>query len=166
MRRALARRIEVPLDFDPAVTAIVSQPFWLHWRDGAGRYRRHAPDLFARMAGGSGLVIDVRPDDRIEEKDAEAFEVTEFTGCPSDAVGRAQSVGIRAGNPIYFDMEGYARSSSVTKATLTFLAAWTSRLHALGYLSGVYSSSASGIADLASEIGTGYALPDDIWAAN
>jgi hypothetical protein len=28
------------------------------------------------MADGSGLVIDVRPDDRIEEKDAEAFEVT------------------------------------------------------------------------------------------
>jgi len=61
------------LDFDPQVTAIAAQPFWLYWRDGAGRRRRHAPDLFARMAGGSGVVIDVRPDDRIEEKDAEAF---------------------------------------------------------------------------------------------
>ena len=63
------------LDFDPLVTAIAAQPFWLHWRDRAGRSRRHAPDLFARMADGSGLVIDVRPDDRIEERDAEAFEV-------------------------------------------------------------------------------------------
>lgn len=63
------------LDFDPRVTAIAAQPFWLYWRDGAGRRRRHAPDLFARMAGGSGMVIDVRPDDRIEEKDAEAFAV-------------------------------------------------------------------------------------------
>ena len=61
------------MDFDPEVAAVASQPFWLHWRDGAGRSRRHAPDLFARMADGSGLVIDVRPDDRIEDKDAEAF---------------------------------------------------------------------------------------------
>jgi hypothetical protein len=81
------------LDFDPRVTAIAAQPFWLHWRDGAGRSRRHAPDLFARMAGGSGVVIDVRPDDRIEEKDAEAFEVTR------DACGLAGWGFRRAGVP-------------------------------------------------------------------
>jgi hypothetical protein len=81
------------LDFDPEVTAIAAQPFWLHWRDGAGRPRRHAPDLFARMAGGSGLVIDVRPDDRIEEKDAEAFEITR------DACGLAGWGFRRAGVP-------------------------------------------------------------------
>ena len=64
------------LDFDPLVAAIAAQPFWLRWRDDAGRSRRHAPDLFARMADGSGVVIDVRPDDRIEQKDAEAFDAT------------------------------------------------------------------------------------------
>src|SRR5689334_4413164 len=64
------------LDFDPQVTMLVAQPFWLLWRDGAGRSRRHAPDLFARMADGCGVVIDVRPDDRIEPRDAEAFDVT------------------------------------------------------------------------------------------
>ena len=64
------------LDFDPEVVAIASQPFWLCWRDGAGRSRRHAPDLFARVADGSAAVIDVRPDDRIEPRDAEAFEAT------------------------------------------------------------------------------------------
>ena len=64
------------LDFDPRVTAIAAQPFWLRWRDDAGRSRRHAPDLFARLADGSGVVIDVRPDDRIEQKDAEAFDAT------------------------------------------------------------------------------------------
>ena len=63
------------LDFDPAVTAVGSQPFWLHWHDGR-RSRRHAPDFFARLAGGTGVVIDVRADDRIEPGDAEAFEVT------------------------------------------------------------------------------------------
>ncbi len=88
------------------------------------------------------------------------------TAAAGNAVEEAASVGIGAGSPIYFDMEGYTRGSSASRATLTFLAAWTSRLHVLGYASGVYSSSASGIADLASEIGTGYALPDDIWTAN
>ena len=63
------------LDFDPAVTAVASQPFWLHWHDGR-RSRRHAPDFFARLADGTGMVIDVRADDRIEPRDAEAFEVT------------------------------------------------------------------------------------------
>jgi hypothetical protein len=64
------------LDFDPQVAAIAAQPFWLCWRDDAGRSRRHAPDLFARMADGSAVVIDVRPDDRIEPRDAEAFAAT------------------------------------------------------------------------------------------
>jgi hypothetical protein len=63
------------LDFDPAVTGVASQPFWLHWHDGR-RNRRHAPDFFARLADGTGLVIDVRADDRIEPRDAAAFEVT------------------------------------------------------------------------------------------
>jgi hypothetical protein len=63
------------LDFDPAVTAVASQPFWLHWEDGQ-RSRRHAPDFFARLADGTGVVIDVRADDRIEPEDAEAFGVT------------------------------------------------------------------------------------------
>jgi hypothetical protein len=63
------------LDFDPVVTAVSSQPFWLHWHDGR-RGRRHAPDFFARLADGTAVVVDVRADDRIERRDAEAFEVT------------------------------------------------------------------------------------------
>ncbi|WP_308402645.1 TnsA-like heteromeric transposase endonuclease subunit [Streptomyces sp. AC550_RSS872] len=63
------------LDFDPHLVGIGSQPFWLHWHDGE-RERRHAPDYFVRRADGSAVVVDVRADDRIEPKDAEAFEVT------------------------------------------------------------------------------------------
>jgi hypothetical protein len=63
------------LDFDRAVTAVASQPFWLHWHDGR-RSRRHAPDFFARLADGTAVVIDVRAGDRIGPRDAEAFEVT------------------------------------------------------------------------------------------
>lgn len=87
------------------------------------------------------------------------------TAAAEDAVADAQAVGIGAGNPVYFDMEAYARTSSSSSATLAFLAAWTSKLHAAGYLSGVYSSSASGIADLSSQLGTAYPEPDDIWIA-
>jgi len=63
------------LDFDPAVTAVSSQPFWMHWKNGK-RARRHAPDFFARLAGGTGVGIDVRADDRIEPEDAGAFDMT------------------------------------------------------------------------------------------
>jgi len=83
-----------------------------------------------------------------------------------DAVEEAGAVAMGPGSPIYFDMESYSQTSSATAATLAFLEAWTNRLHALGYLSGVYSSSASGIEDLAGQIGSGYELPDAIWIAN
>ncbi len=68
------------MDFDLAVRAVSSQPFWLRWRDGEKRFRRHAPDFFARKADGTGLVVDVRPDDRIPARDAETFAVT-ATAC-------------------------------------------------------------------------------------
>jgi hypothetical protein len=84
----------------------------------------------------------------------------------SDAVADAQAIGMGPGSPIYNDMEAYTRTSSATRATLTFLEAWTEQLHALGYTSGVYSSSASGIADLAEQVGEDYLLPDDLWFAN
>ncbi|HVY79109.1 MAG TPA: DUF1906 domain-containing protein [Solirubrobacterales bacterium] len=84
----------------------------------------------------------------------------------SDAVEDAVEIGMGPGSPIYFDMEAYTRTSSATAATLTFLSAWTSQLHTLGYVSGVYSSSSSGIADLARAIGSSYTLPDHIWTAN
>lgn len=88
------------------------------------------------------------------------------TAAAVDAVERAQEVAIGPGSPIYFDMESYSRTSSASAATLTFLAAWTNKLHALGYLSGVYSSSGSGVADLADQWGSGYSVPDDLWIAN
>lgn len=64
------------MDFDPAVRAVASQPFWLRWRDEDDRSRRHAPDFFVRGHDGSAVVVDVRPDDRIPERDAQTFAVT------------------------------------------------------------------------------------------
>ncbi len=84
----------------------------------------------------------------------------------SDAVAQAAALGMGPGSPIYNDMEAYTQTSSATGATLAFLEAWTEKLHSLGYVSGVYSSSASGIEDLADQIGSGYTLPDQLWFAN
>lgn len=91
---------------------------------------------------------------------------TQGTEAATDAVAQARIAGIGEGSPIYFDMESYSRTSSASNATLTFLAAWTARLHVLGYQSGVYSSGASGIADLAANYGSTYLEPDEIWFAN
>ena len=84
----------------------------------------------------------------------------------NDAVAQAAAVAMGPGSPIYFDMESYSPNSSASPATLAFLEAWTNELHSLGYLSGVYSSGASGIADLVDQIGSGYTEPDDLWVAD
>ncbi len=83
-----------------------------------------------------------------------------------DAVAQAAAVAMGPGSPIYFDMESYTRTSGATAATLAFLEGWTEKLHSLGYVSGVYSSGASGIADLARKVGSDYNLPDSLWFAN
>lgn len=71
----LERDRVMELDFDPDVMAVSSQPFRLSWQ-GNGKARSHTPDYFARLRDGTGVVVDVRADDRIEPKDAEAFAVT------------------------------------------------------------------------------------------
>lgn len=95
-----------------------------------------------------------------------ASAASQGAAAASDAVTEAQSLGLGPGNPVYFDMEAYARGGGNSQAVLSFLAAWTTQLHQQGYSSGVYSSDASGISDLVSQYGTGYTEPDDIWIAN
>lgn len=63
------------LDFSLAVRSFAAQPFWLSWSS-SGKGRRHVPDFFVRQADGRGVVVDVRPDDRIKPIDAEAFAAT------------------------------------------------------------------------------------------
>jgi Domain of unknown function (DUF1906) len=87
------------------------------------------------------------------------------TAAAQDAVVDAQGIGIPEGNPIYNDMEAYTVSKTNSAAVLAFLSAWTTELHAEGYLSGVYSSTGSGIADLIKNRGTTFVEPDDVWFA-
>ncbi len=89
---------------------------------------------------------------------------TQGAAAAADAVAQAQGLGFGPATPIYYDMEAYL--PKVRTAALKFLSAWTTGLHKLGYSSGVYSSSASGIADLASQYsGKTYAMPDVIYDA-
>ncbi len=82
----------------------------------------------------------------------------------TDAAHRAQQLGLGPKAPIYYDMEGYPPRLSTR--VLRFFSAWTTTLHRLGYSSGVYSSSLSGIADLARQYGSGvYTMPDVIYDA-
>jgi len=45
-------------DFEPAVTGITSQPFWLPWHDQAGARVSHVPDFFARRAAAPPAAAD------------------------------------------------------------------------------------------------------------
>jgi hypothetical protein len=93
----LERDHAILLDFDPQVVAFSSQPFWLRWHDAAtGRTRMHAPDFFARLAGGVGLVVDCRPSDRIDDRSAVAFaamgRACDVTGWGYRLVGEIDAV--------------------------------------------------------------------------
>jgi hypothetical protein len=86
------------------------------------------------------------------------------TRAAADAVAQAQRLGFGPRTPIYYDMEAYPAKD--TGAALRFLSAWTTALHRMNYLSGVYSSSRSGIIDLSRQYGRGaYAMPDAIYDA-
>lgn len=68
------RSFLVELDRSPEVTAVSSQPMWLHWSDAGGR--EHAPDFFIRLASGEGVLADVRPESRIDDRARKQFDVT------------------------------------------------------------------------------------------
>ncbi|MBD0672094.1 glycoside hydrolase domain-containing protein [Streptomyces sp. CBMA156] len=90
---------------------------------------------------------------------------TEGAGAADDAVSQARALGFGPGAVLYYDMEDYAPQYS--GAVLAFLTAWTNELHAWGYNSGVYSSSSSGMKDLAANVGNGaYTMPDAVFSAN
>jgi hypothetical protein len=64
------------LDFDPRVVGMASQPFRLSWTGQRGKRVQHTPDFFVRRIDGTALVVDVRPDERIEARDALKFTAT------------------------------------------------------------------------------------------
>ncbi len=72
-----------------------------------------------------------------------------------DAVSQARLLGFGPGTPLYYDMEAYP--ATLNGRVLRFLTSWTREVHTLGYSSGVYSNSLSGIQALVRN----YANPAD-----
>lgn len=99
---------------------------------------------------------------RIDAADAAA----QGTSAGASAGAAASELGLPAGSPLYYDMEGYALDDpACTQAVQTFLSAWVVELHAAGYLAGVYGSAASTMRDLQA-LTTTAAAPDDVWIAD
>ncbi|WP_156178851.1 glycoside hydrolase domain-containing protein, partial [Saccharothrix sp. ST-888] len=76
-----------------------------------------------------------------------------------DAIAQLSALGFPAGTPVFMDSEQYSPSYSGT--VLGYLSAWTTELHARGYLSGVYGSVSSTISDLVATYTSG-PMPDII----
>jgi hypothetical protein len=87
----------------------------------------------------------------------------------TSAVTAAGDLGIVAGSTLWYDLEGFdLRNQHCRESALAFLSAWTTQLHRLDYVSGVYSSAGSGITmldDARVERPDEVVLPDQIWVA-
>jgi uncharacterized protein YraI len=96
-----------------------------------------------------------------------AAAASEGTWAAGNAAAQAKALGMIEGSAIYYDMEAYtAGVASCRNAVLTFLSAWTSQLHRLGYVAGVYENLNLGAADLAGAYNSAsYARPDALWIA-
>lgn len=83
----------------------------------------------------------------------------------ADAVSKASALGMKAGSPIYLDMESYdVTNTSCNKAVLTYVRAFTKTLRAKTYRAGYYgftSSSAKAIATATDRTD----LPGNLWYA-
>ncbi len=87
----------------------------------------------------------------------------------SKTVRDAKALGLTEGSTLWYDLEGFDSSNQhCRESALAFLSSWTSRLHNLDYVSGVYSSAGSGIAaldDARINRPGKFKLPDMIWVA-
>jgi peptidoglycan hydrolase-like protein with peptidoglycan-binding domain len=85
-------------------------------------------------------------------------------------VAAAQRLGISKGSTLWYDLEAFdIRPRDCRESALSFLQAWTKQLRGLGYVSGVYSSAASGIRmldDARVNRPGRYVMPDQIWIAD
>ena len=85
-------------------------------------------------------------------------------------VAAARALGLAAGSTLWYDLEGFdTRKTSCRESAIQFMGAWTRRLHELGFVSGFYSSAASGIKmldDVRVDRPTLITLPDHVWIAD
>ena len=81
----------------------------------------------------------------------------------------ATAYGIGAGSTIWYDLEGFNLTDThCRESALVFVSNWVTRIKALGYVAGFYSSVSSGIKmldDARTQRPGQFALPDRIWIA-
>ncbi len=81
----------------------------------------------------------------------------------------ATAYGIGAGSTIWYDLEGFNLADThCRESALVFVSSWVTRIKALGYVAGFYSSASSGIKmldDARVQRPGQFALPDRIWIA-
>jgi peptidoglycan hydrolase-like protein with peptidoglycan-binding domain len=81
----------------------------------------------------------------------------------------AMAYGIGPGSTIWYDLEGFDLGNTrCRESALAFTSAWVTRIKALGYVAGFYSSASSGIKmldDARTKRPGQFALPDRIWIA-
>ena len=79
-----------------------------------------------------------------------------------DAVAQAKKLGLGRDSVLTYNMESYRTTDDTcTASVLTFLSAWTARLHDLGYLSGFYGDMWSGVRQVvAAYHRAGFVRPD------
>jgi hypothetical protein len=98
---------------------------------------------------------------RIEPTQAAA----QGSAAADDAVAQLSALGLGIGNPVYLDMEAYSlKTAGCNDAVLAFEDAWTTRLHARSYVSGIYGSAASTMTALVQQQSNpAFHEPDDVW---
>ncbi|MFF3449242.1 glycoside hydrolase domain-containing protein [Streptomyces sp. NPDC002667] len=74
--------------------------------------------------------------------------VSQGTAAADDAVKQAAALGFGKSSVLYLDLEHYEPGGKVTDQVLSYLQAYTVRLHALGYRSGAYGNTSSLVSDL------------------
>ena len=87
---------------------------------------------------------------------------TDAQKAADDAVAQAKKLGLAPDSVLTYNMERYRTTDTKCAASvLTFLSAWTARLHDLGYLSGFYSEMTSGVPQVvAAYHRAGFVRPD------
>ena len=84
-------------------------------------------------------------------------------------VRAARALGISKRSTLWYDIEAFPMGRErCTESALSFLSAWTRQLHQRSYVSGVYSSAASGIKilDDAKAAKSAHSMPDQVWIAD
>ena len=117
-----------------------------------------------QAAGWHFLPIYVGPQAGFGEINSAASAASQAVSAAQDAVSQARQLGFGPGTLLYYDMEAYP--ARLNGRVLRFLTSWTNELHTLGYSSGVYSNSLSGIQALASNYtNAADTMPDVIYDA-